>query len=154
MHLDHFRPQFHFSDLETHPYNLYLACPKCNQLKSDDWPCSKVLNGPSFIGGVGYLDPFEHDPADYLEVDDEGQIIQKGGPVKYMIEKMLLNRQSRTQIRRRRLLLIKKEKISLSITNLMINLLQDMQAAGDENNNAFTKRLEHILSLKRRLDER
>jgi hypothetical protein len=153
MHLDHFRPQNHFKDLEAHPHNLYLACPKCNQLKSDDWPCSKDVGAPSFIGGIGYLDPFEHDPADYLEIDAGGLIIQKGGPVNYMIKRMLLNRQSRAQIRRRRLLAKKKEQLSSSVTRLIEKLLEDMQGAKNVNIKDFAERLAHILSLKKSLDE-
>lgn len=152
MQLDHFRPQKYFSDLKAHPCNLCLACPKCNRLKSDDWPCEKYKDSPSFVGGLGYLDPFNIDRSKYLRVDNDGQIKPKDGPVKYMIEKMFLNRQSRTQIRRRRLLAKKKEQLSASITKLMEQLLQDTKVVGSQSKD-FSQRLEHILLLKRMLDE-
>lgn len=132
MHLDHFRPIAHFPKLETDPYNLMLACPKCNVLKSDDWPCDKNKNKPSFEGSIGYLDPFENGYAGYLEVNTDGEIVGVTGPIDYMIDKMLLNRLSRVQIRRRRVLQNKKAKLSGKITELMADLLTDME------NNAVT----------------
>jgi hypothetical protein len=108
MHLDHFRPQEHFSELSTHPYNLYLSCPKCNGLKSSDWPCPKKNTSPTFIGRVGYIDRFSHDAALYLKVDSDGLIIPIAGPAAYMIKKMHLNRVSRLNVRRKRIIEEKK----------------------------------------------
>ncbi|WP_194165841.1 HNH endonuclease [Shewanella sp. YLB-07] len=126
MQLDHFRPQKHFKNLDTHPYNLYLSCPKCNVLKTSDWPCSKNTDdAPSFIGGVGYLDRFEHKADNFLRVEEDGTIVHLAGPVNYMIKKMKLNRASRVNIRRRRKIESKKTKLLEGIERLTNKLIED-----------------------------
>lgn len=132
MHLDHFRPQEHFSDLSIHPFNLYLSCPKCNGLKTSDWPCSKEPGAPSFVGRIGYLDRFSHDAEAFMEVDANGRIIALAGPVEYMIKKMHLNRSSRVNVRRKR-------QIEYRKTRLLQGILQLTQKLVDaEINNTLT----------------
>jgi len=118
MHLDHFRPQEHFPDLSTHPFNLYLACPKCNGLKTSDWPCSKEHGAATFIGGVGYLDRFNHDAETFLRVDNAGCIVAVAGPVGYMIKKMHLNRPSRVNVRRKRQVEFRKTRLLQGVLEL------------------------------------
>ncbi len=126
MQLDHFRPQEHFDNLKAHPHNLYLSCPKCNVLKTSDWPCQKNKDdAPSFVGGIGYLDRFERKAKEFLEVDVNGNIIHRAGPVNYMIKKMLLNRPSRVNVRRKRAIEDKKTKIIKGIARLADKLTQD-----------------------------
>ncbi|WP_368994912.1 HNH endonuclease [Pseudomonas protegens] len=128
MHLDHFRPQEHFKDLATHPYNLYLSCPKCNILKTSDWPAPKKPKGPTFIGSIGYIDRFEHDCATFLKVDNDGYIVPISGPVKYMIVKMHLNRPSRVNVRRRRIIEHRKTMILAGILRLTEKLNSSVAA--------------------------
>jgi hypothetical protein len=126
MQLDHFRPQEHFSQLDTHPHNLYLSCPKCNRLKTSDWPCCKInKDAPSFIGKIGYLNRFTHNAQNYLKVEDDGRITQLAGPVEYMINKMRLNRSSRVNIRRKRRLEFKKTQILEAIELISSKLMED-----------------------------
>ncbi len=147
MQLDHFRPQDHFEHLETHPHNLYLACPKCNVLKTSDWPCSKDAdNAPSYIGGVGYLDRFIHNAENYLRVEEDGKIFQLAGPVNYMIEKMKLNRPSRVNIRRKRKIDSKKTKLLEGIARLTDKLIQDSEQ-GKLSAAQVTNKAKHIKSL-------
>ncbi|WP_460158457.1 HNH endonuclease signature motif containing protein [Pseudomonas sp. S3_E11] len=146
MHLDHFRPQEHFDELSTHPYNLYLSCPKCNGLKTSDWPCPKKLGAPSFIGRIGYLDRFTHDPVIYLKVSQDGLIIPIAGPTDYMIKKMHLNRPSRVNIRRKRIIESKKTVLLNGILRLTSNL-EDAVAAGRLTSEQLTERHKKISSL-------
>jgi hypothetical protein len=127
MQLDHFRPQNHFAGLRIHPHNLYLSCPKCNFLKTDDWPASKSPGMPSFVGGIGYFDRFCDDPAVYVKVDIDGRIIAVSGPVDYMIKKMHLNRTSRLNVRRKRHLAVRKTKLLESIKKLLLKITEDQQ---------------------------
>lgn len=127
MQLDHFRPQEHFSELSVHPYNLHLACPKCNVLKTSDWPCAKEADSPSFLDGVGYLDRFKDHAEMYLKVGDDGEIIPLAGPIDYMIKKMLLNRKSRTNVRRKRLITHKKTQLLEGINQLVKKLATDVE---------------------------
>jgi hypothetical protein len=122
MHLDHFRPQEHFEELATHPFNLYLSCPKCNGLKTSDWPCSKEANALTFVGRIGYLDRFSHEYDTYLKVGEDGRIVAIAGPVEYMIRKMHLNRMSRVNVRRKRYIDNRKTRILEGILRLISNL--------------------------------
>ena len=108
--LDHFRPMDVFGDkfdgvLKTYPFNLHLSCQKCNVLKTNDWKgCISTQDGTTYLSNCGYIDRFQADITDYLEVDCNGLVkcINSSGPVKYMISKMLLNRTNRVYIRKRR----------------------------------------------------
>lgn len=108
--LDHFRPMNVFGEkfdgiLKIHPFNLYLSCQKCNVLKTDDWKgCLDTENGLTFISSKGYVDRFQVNITDYLEVDANGRLrcIDDDGPAKYMIGKLLLNRTNRVYIRKLR----------------------------------------------------
>lgn len=146
MQLDHFRPQEHFEHLSIDPFNLYLSCPKCNVLKTSDWPCAKADGAPSFIGGVGYLDRFLHKTDDFLRVDNDGKIVQIAGPVNYMIRKMHLNRASRVNVRRRRSVAIRKTKILEGIMRLTERLTQD-RVRGEVTDEQANERQVHIMSL-------
>lgn len=125
MHLDHFRPQEHFTNLSQNPFNLHLACPKCNILKSSDWPCTKTTGAPSFIGARGYLDRFAHDVFNYLHVDNTGHLIAIGGPVKYMIGMLQLNRPARVNTRRKRILDARRASLLNGIARLTAKLESD-----------------------------
>lgn len=99
MNLDHFRPQKHFPELENEPENLVLACPKCNQLKSDWWP---EKDGNAKDGLNGFVDPFSEQLRTYFDVDERGSLNPLRQPSRYMIDMMALNRPTRCHIRRAR----------------------------------------------------
>jgi hypothetical protein len=99
MHLDHFCPQRHFAHLENDPMNLVLACPKCNQLKSDWWP---EKDGTSQNGVNGFIDPFSSRRLDYFRVEESGLLVAIKPPSQYIIKLLALNRPTRCQIRRAR----------------------------------------------------
>lgn len=136
MHLDHFRPQEHFKDLSIHPYNLYLSCPKCNILKTSDWPVPRIVDGPTFVGSIGYIDRFQHDCNIFLYVDKNGYIVPVSGPIKYMIGKMHLNRPSRVNVRRRRIIEHRKTNILSGI----LRLTDRLQAATAEGTLSLVQR--------------
>jgi hypothetical protein len=99
MHLDHFRPQKYFPELGNDPCNLVLACPRCNQLKSDWWP---EKEGTANGGLNGFVDPFKEPMLKYVDVDNAGNLRPLSHPSRYMIDLMALNRPTRRNIRRAR----------------------------------------------------
>lgn len=119
MHLDHFKPQKHFPKLENDPNNLVLACAKCNQLKSHWWPGNKLH---------GFIDPFDKEKLNYFQVDEKGKLVAIKPPAAYFIELLLLNRLSRVNIRRCRIISLKKEQLMDSIITEMDNLIKQTDA--------------------------
>ena len=122
MHLDHFRPQKHFPELSSNPFNLVLSCPKCNYLKSDDWPCGLSKPHLSFEGKLGYIDPFEVNPNDYLDVSENGEIVPRNGPINYMIMRLQLNRKNRCLTRRTRIIEEKEKILEEEIASLLSDI--------------------------------
>lgn len=98
MVLDHFRPQKHFPDLHNDPNNLVLSCPKCNRLKSHHWPAD-VLTNNTHNGSVGFIDPFNDVLLKYFSVEYNGELKALQPPANYVVELLLLNRQSRKLVR-------------------------------------------------------
>lgn len=131
--LDHFRPRDIFGEkfdgiLNIHPFNLHLSCQKCNVLKTNDWKgCSKTIDGETFLSKKGYIDRFEVDISDYLEVNDGGYVQCKNpnGPAEYMIGKLLLNRTNRVYIRKLREVSYKSEKIKKMIASQQNQVLKE-----------------------------
>lgn len=99
MHLDHFRPQAIFPGLSSSPFNLVLACAKCNQLKSDWWIEPSQGEEEQYCG---FVDHFEISREDYFTVSNDGEIVPKKLSAKYMVDLMHLNRSSRCSIRKMR----------------------------------------------------
>ncbi|WGO98436.1 HNH endonuclease [Saccharophagus degradans] len=103
-HLDHFRPQHLFEDLKRTPFNLVLACPKCNILKTKHWPLPvNVGLDASHNGEIGFIDPFKEIQTDYYRVERDGSISSLKAPGDWVISLLQLNRESRTQVRRSRI---------------------------------------------------
>jgi len=112
--LDHFRPRDVFASkfngiLLKHPYNLHLSCQKCNVLKSKDWQgCEVLINGPTYLGGKGYIDRFEQELSTFMNVDIDGRIRVQlqpendNDPAEYMIQRLHLNRPNRVYLRKKR----------------------------------------------------
>ncbi|MDR6985386.1 hypothetical protein J2X32_004051 [Rheinheimera pacifica] len=150
MHVDHFRPKVHFEHLESDPFNLVLACPRCNGLKSDDWPAGKSTSD-TYIENVGYIDYFNHDVSKYLRVDNLGYICELQPPVSYIVTRLDLNRKSRVLVRYKRLLNDKKNKISKEITSLLedLEMLMNKQAITMEE---ASVKVRDIIALKKMLD--
>ncbi|MFQ0831246.1 HNH endonuclease [Serratia fonticola] len=126
MHLDHFRPQKHFKELASDPRNLVLTCPKCNRLKSCHWPCDKDPAKPPHDNKNGFVDPFSEDIKEYIRVEDNGMLQSLKGPAPYFITLLKLNRESRIQIRRRRIINLRKNKVMnklLAMSDELIDLL-------------------------------
>lgn len=119
MHLDHFRPQKHFLHLASDPTNLVLACPYCNQLKSDLWP---EKDGTSENGVNGFVDPFGCRLLDYFQVEDGGALLPLQPPAQYIIGILALNRPTRKQIRRARLIKARAMGLLDQVQSEIINL--------------------------------
>jgi hypothetical protein len=102
MHLDHFRPKVHFSDLINDPNNLVWACPGCNRFKGEHWPALGVKE--SFLGDEGFIEPFLVNRLDYFKVAADGELLAQKPPANYQINLLQLNRQTRKLIRYLRLL--------------------------------------------------
>ena len=117
--LDHFRPKKIFGKkfdgiLNTHPFNLYLSCQKCNALKLDDWKgCEKTQDGKTYLLKRGYLDRFQVNASDFFDINEIGQIvsINNEGPGDYMIGRLHLNRVNRVYLRKLREVKIKMDRI-------------------------------------------
>lgn len=104
MHLDHFRPQDYFKAIINDPTNLVISCPKCNILKSNHWPCDKLLvKAPSYNGKVGFVDPFTENLSDYFTVSLDGVLKPLKDPALYMMKIFDLNRQARVFSRQKRI---------------------------------------------------
>lgn len=104
MHLDHFRPQHYFKNLANDPNNLVLACPNCNALKTNHWPCDRVNPvSPCHNNNVGFIDPFSDKMSYYFFVNSDGTLVPMRKPADYIIELLKLNRQARVLLRKRRL---------------------------------------------------
>ena len=99
--LDHFRPTKHFIDLVYDPYNLVSACSFCNRYKSSHWPST---TDESHDGDVGFVDPFFEHKKSHFVVNDQGELEGATEPALYEIALLRLNRKSRIQLRRKRIL--------------------------------------------------
>ena len=90
MHIDHFRPKAKFPKLDNNPHNLVWSCAPCNRHKSDHWPA--LGTNDTFVGNVGFIDPFEENRSDYFKVQCDGSIIPLKPPAEYMEKLLVLNR--------------------------------------------------------------
>jgi len=108
--LDHFRPQELFPHLKNSPDNLVIGCPKCNRWKSSHWPID-VNSAHSYIGNVGFIDPFGHNRLSFFRIEDNGVLQPLQGPSEYIIRLLNLNRSSRIIVRRNRILSCKLDQL-------------------------------------------
>lgn len=133
--LDHFRPRKVFAEkfngvLVTHPYNLYLACQKCNILKSSEWyGCIDTSDGFSYLNNRGFIDRFKHKSEDYFLVNNNGEIVCSNplGPTNYMIKKLYLNRPNRIFLRKKRIIKSRINKIKETIDLLSKSIMNDFE---------------------------
>ncbi|ENZ3704712.1 HNH endonuclease [Serratia marcescens] len=140
MHLDHFRPQSVFNELTNDPSNLVLACPKCNSLKTNHWPCPRAaLDSPSHDNNVGFIDPFSEKMCDYLTVDKDGIIHSNKKPADYIIELLKLNRPSRVLLRKRRLQIDAALRIKVSLDKKIDALFYELAKDGCDKNKILAK---------------
>lgn len=115
-HLDHFRPAVHFPGLATNPNNLVLACAKCNIFKSKNWHTTTYFHVYASHDGIsGFYDPFHDQLSNYFLVEPSGKLISQDKVSAYMLELLHLNRESRLQLRRRRILVEKIRSLNLLI---------------------------------------
>lgn len=102
-HVEHFKPKSlkRFKKLENKWSNLFFACAICNTFKGSDWkpnPDNKGLR-------ICYIDPSKTDYSEMIEIDwNSGKIEGKNMAMRYMIEKIFLNR-PQLQFERRRFFL-------------------------------------------------
>lgn len=109
MELEHFRPQKHYSHLSNDPHNLVYSCSGCNILKSDHWPALGINPEKTITdNGEGFVDPFNSNRNDFFQVLENGEIEAVLPPAKYMILRLVLNRESRKRVRE-----IRIEKLKL-----------------------------------------
>ena len=71
--IDHFVPKSLAPDRETDYYNLVLACAKCNQIKSNQWPTQDVRLPHD--GEKGFVDPATEEFDQHLARDESGYIV-------------------------------------------------------------------------------
>lgn len=72
-HIDHFVPKSLDPNREKDYYNLVLACPKCNLLKSDKWP-TKNKDIPN-DGEKGFVDPASEQFDQHVERNEQGYVV-------------------------------------------------------------------------------
>lgn len=134
--LDHFRPRNIFGGkfdgiLKIHPFNLHLSCQKCNVLKSDDWKgCVDTQDGETYLSKRGYVDRFQVNATDYINVNSEGKIISvnTSGPAEYMIGKLLLNRTNRVYTRKLREVTIKAQRLKEILSLRQSKAMEDWKS--------------------------
>lgn len=69
-HIDHFVPQRLAKEKREDYYNLVLACPRCNLVKSGKWPTEdKAVPND---GEIGFVDPATEDYDCHVERDEQG----------------------------------------------------------------------------------
>ena len=94
--IDHFKPQSIFPDLIDEFFNLYYSCHICNRYKSNRW-----ITGELAKEGFGFVDPckdrFDHH---YNNGTPDGRWQPVTNQGEYMIEKLRLNSQHRSDVRR------------------------------------------------------
>ena len=149
--LDHFRPQKKFPNLINNPSNLVSSCQKCNRLKSDHWPID-VANVETHDDVVGFIDPFLPGRAQYFQLESSGKINANRGPATYLIGLLLLNRESRKLVRRKRIVRFRLnsifERLDREIDNL--NLILDADP-GENEREKIRGRLREMRELSRSL---
>lgn len=120
-HIEHFRPQSKFEDLENTITNLYHACPICNRFKSDDWPSEPDLNKVSYPdpGDINYTDLFNLDSVSFT-------LVGKHVASNYLINKLYLNRPQLISERREQMLSLKQKTISADISS-SIEKISDLE---------------------------
>ena len=118
MSLDHFRPKSKYPSLLSDPHNLMWSCRGCNQLKDNDWPAYGLPGNPTVNGAEGYIDPFDEDRRDYIDVTDAGEFIPRKSPADYMIRFLELNRPGVREIRGMRRL----------VYNMLVALLEEFSS--------------------------
>lgn len=85
--VEHFRPQRWFPELTTFYANLYYACNRCNDIKSDRWPTAEETELK-----FGWIDPCESDFADHFEKEAPDGILQPTTQAgRYTVENLQLN---------------------------------------------------------------
>ena len=87
--IDHFAPKSKFKDIKNEYWNIVLACPNCNRLKSDKWIGDdfKIPND----GEKGFVDPATDEYCSHLERDENGNIVYKTDVGKYMYDVFKFN---------------------------------------------------------------
>jgi len=71
-HVDHFVPQT-WDKARVRDYsNFVWSCPKCNLIKSDQWPTGD--KGVSYQGDIGFVDPASEDFDIHLFRTEDGRI--------------------------------------------------------------------------------
>jgi len=141
MHLDHFRPQKSFPELNNSPLNLVLACAKCNQLKSDWFPEQNEIDTGQ---ACGFVDHFEVDRLEYFNVDELGRVVGLRPPANYMIELLCLNRDSRRAIRRVRAVKRLAFDVMAQIEAELLNFSRDLEQVTPEKLNVLAGALGDI----------
>ena len=71
--IDHFVPRSLAPERETDYYNLVLACAKCNQIKSNQWPTQNISLPHDEENG--FIDPATEEFDHHLARDADGYII-------------------------------------------------------------------------------
>ncbi len=85
-HADHFVPVKLAPERENDYYNLVLACPKCNLVKSKKWPTGdKMLPHDEY---QGFIDPTSDEFDEHIERTSDGYIIGKTPLGKNMCENL------------------------------------------------------------------
>jgi hypothetical protein len=85
--VEHFRPQSLFPELRAAYANLYYACNRCNDIKSDCWPSNEDL-----ARGESWIDPCESDYIpDHLDEQADGLLYPKTRAGRYTVDNLELN---------------------------------------------------------------
>lgn len=141
LQLDHFKPINNFNNLKNNPTNLVTACPKCNRLKSDNWPKSPLK----------FLNPFQTNRVANFKILYDGKIKSNNDSAEYQIQLMSLNRPARVGIRVKRNL---KAQISETFDKLHIlsnKIFKEIKQLNENELREKIESLENIENLTNRL---
>lgn len=111
-HVEHYKPKSKFKNLINTYSNLFYSCSICNCFKGNDWPCepTEIFDKPF------YPNPLEVNYFDYIEIsEDDGSLNGHNTTIKYLIEKLYLNR---PQLKNERKLYFLSEKLKASLETL------------------------------------
>jgi hypothetical protein len=115
-HIDHYRPESKFKDLNIDICNLFLACPVCNRFKSNDWPGES-----DNLENICYPDPSKVDYNILFDLDSSNFSIRgKYKSANYLIHRLYLNRPQLLYERRESALLAKESSLSDTVSQLAI----------------------------------
>jgi uncharacterized protein (TIGR02646 family) len=124
-HVEHYRPQSRFPELENDYSNLFICCSICGCYKGSDWPAEPEAKYET----THYPCPAEVDYCELLNIDETRQVQSNFVTGLYLIERLHLNRPQLIYWRKGQILM---PELSNLVTEALAALARgDAQNKGD-----------------------